>query len=159
MGVSCRRFPAQTLFPIQSYSIWRTLMIKSALRLALIALCLIALYPATATAQLSGTVNFVVLRVTFSDFGTGTRFTAAQTTANFNNIATLWGAESSYGNINLQYQFAGPSQMPSTSGTYLDSGGGNSSTTAAIVQLINDAVAASPNSISWNNVYGIVVVF
>ena len=134
-------------------------MIKSALRLALIAVCLIPLCPATATAQLSGTVNFVVLRVTFSDFGTGTRFTAAQTTTNFNNIATLWGSETSYGNISLKYQFAGPSQMPSTSPTYLDSGGGNSSTTAAIVQLINDAVAASPNTITWDNVFGIVVVF
>lgn len=134
-------------------------MIKSVLRLTLIALCLSALHSATATAQLSGTINFVVLRVTFSDFGTGTRFTSAQTTANFNNIATLWGTQSSYGRINLQYQFAGPAQMPSTSPTYLDSGGGNSSSTAAILQLINDAVAASPNSINWNNVFGVVVVF
>lgn len=112
-----------------------------------------------ARAQLSGDVNFVVIEVTFSDFGTGTRFTNAQMQANFNNIATSWGTQTSYGHINVKYQFAGPFQMPSTSGTYLDDQSGQSSTTAAIVKLINDAVAATPNTINWNNVYGVVVLF
>ncbi len=108
-------------------------------------------------AQLPSTVNFVVLRVTFSDFGTTTRFTTAQTQTDFGNIATLWGTQSSYGNITVSYQFAGPYQVASTSPTYLDLG--NSSSTAAIVQLINDAVSASPTTITWNNVYGVVVLF
>jgi hypothetical protein len=111
----------------------------------------------------TGAVNFVVLRVSFNDFGTATRFTTAQTQANFASIAQLW-SDSSYGNINLNYQFAGPTQVsesgvatPST--TFLDSGGGNSSTTAAIVRLIKDAVAGSPTTINWGNVYGLVVLF
>ena len=99
-----------------------------------------------ANAQLSGAVNFVVLRVSFSDFPSGSRFTTAQTQTNFSNIATLWGNDTSYGTINLQYQYAGPFQMPSTSPTYIDVAG-NSSSLGAIVQLVNDAVAKSPTSI------------
>jgi len=111
-----------------------------------------------ANAQLSGAVNFVVLRVSFSDFPSGSRFTTAQTQTNFSNIATLWGNDTSYGTINLQYQYAGPFQMPSTSPTYIDVAG-NSSSLGAIVQLVNDAVAKSPTSINWSNVYGVVVLF
>jgi len=52
-----------------------------------------------------GPVNFVVLRVTFSDFGTGTRFNASATQANLANIATLWApsrhTETSHSNIKL----------------------------------------------------------
>ena len=101
---------------------------------------------APVAAQLTGPVNFVVLHVTFSDFGTGTRFTTSQLQGDFGNVATLWGSQSSYGTINVQYQFAGPYQVASQSSTYLDLQGGQSSSTTAIVQLINDAVAASPNT-------------
>lgn len=126
---------------------------------ALLALGMVGLGGIRPAAQLTGTVNFVVLHVTFSDFGTGTRFTTAQVQANFNNIATLLGNESSYGTINVQYQFGGPYQVASASATYLDQQGGQSSSGAAIVQLINDAVAGSPNRINWTNVYGVVVLF
>jgi hypothetical protein len=110
---------------------------------------------ATRAHALSGTVNFVVLRVSFSDFASGARFTSAQTQTNFDNIATLWGNDTSYGNITLKYQTAGPFQMPKTSPSYIDVGG-NSSSLAAIVTLVNDAVAASPTTINWSNVYGVV---
>lgn len=113
---------------------------------------------ATRAHALSGTVNFVVLRVSFSDFASGARFTSAQTQTNFDNIATLWGNDTSYGNITLKYQTAGPFQMPKTSPSYIDVGG-NSSSLAAIVTLVNDAVAASPTTINWSNVYGVVVDF
>ncbi len=129
------------------------------LAFALLALGVVGLGGTRTAAQLTGTVNFVVLHVTFSDFGTGTRFTTAQVQTNFNNIATLWGNESSYGTINVQYQFGGPYQVASPSATYLDQQGGQSSSGAAIVQLINDAVAGSPNTINWTNVYGVVVLF
>ena len=113
----------------------------------------------SANAQLTGNVNFVVLKVTFSDFGTTTRFTNTQTQADFQNVAKLWGDETSYGKIALKYQFAGPYQVTSPSTTYLDVQSGQSSSTAAIVQLVNDAVSASPTTINWNNVYGVVVLF
>jgi hypothetical protein len=83
------------------------------LGLLLFAAALIIVVPLRAEAQLSGPVNYVVLRVTFSDFGTNTRFTTAQAQTNFNNIAKLWGTESSYGNITLNYQFGGPFQVAS----------------------------------------------
>src|SRR6266478_9315095 len=73
-----------------------------------------------AMAALPSNVQFVVLQATFKDFPAGSRFTAAQTQTNFNNIATLWGNDTSYGNITLSFQFAGPNQMPSNSTTYLD---------------------------------------
>jgi hypothetical protein len=97
-------------------------MSRSSFGCALLATVLVLLIPARVFA-LSGTVNFVVLRVTFSDFGTGTRFTTAQAQANFDNIAKLWGKESSYANIALQYQYAGPYQVASPSATYLDQQG------------------------------------
>lgn len=108
---------------------------------------------------ITGGVNLVVLRVTFSDFGTGTRFTTAQIQNNFNSVAQLWGTDSAYGNLTLNFQFAGPYQVASTSGTYLNDQGGQSSTTAAIQTLVNDAVAASPQTITWSGVYGVVVLF
>jgi hypothetical protein len=134
-------------------------MSKLPFMFSLLVLGLVGLGGIRAAAQLTGTVNFVVLHVTFSDFGTGTRFTTAQVQTNLNNIATLWGNESSYGTINVQYQFGGPYQVASPSGTYLDQQGGQSSSTAAIVQLIKDAVAGSPNTINWTNVYGVIVLF
>lgn len=107
---------------------------------------------------ITGSVNFVVLRVTFSDFGTNTRFTTAQTQTNFNSISQLWN-ESSYGNLTLNFQLVGHNQVAEASTAYLDQGGGNSSSTAAIVGLVNDAVATTSNTMNWNNVYGVVVVF
>jgi hypothetical protein len=55
-----------------------------------LAACLL-LVGSNATA-VTGNLQFVVLRVTFSDFGTGTRFTTAQTQSHFNSVAQLWGA-------------------------------------------------------------------
>jgi hypothetical protein len=112
-----------------------------------------------AMAALPSNVQFVVLQVTFKDFPAGSRFTTAQTQTNFNNIATLWGNDTSYGNITLSYQFAGPNQMPSNSTTYLDQQSGQFSSSTAVDQIVKDAVAASPNTINWNSVYGVVVAF
>src|ERR1035438_8461956 len=55
-------------------------MSKSSLGFLLFLICLISATP-RAGAQLSGNVNFVVLKVTFSDFGTATHFTQAPRTA------------------------------------------------------------------------------
>jgi len=133
-------------------------MLASVLKRALVLLALTPLFGATATA-LPSTVNFVVLRVTFPDFPSGTRFTTTQTKQNFASVGKVWGNDTSYGNITLKYQFAGPLTMPHNSSTYLDAGGGNSSTNAAMLQLLGDAIAAAPNTINWSNVYGVVVLF
>jgi hypothetical protein len=107
---------------------------------------------------ITGGVNFVVIRVSFSDFPAGSRFTAAQTQTRFNSIAQLWN-ESSYGQLTTNFQIVGPNQVAQTSPTYLDQGGGNFSSTAAVVRLVNDAVATTANNMNWNNVYGVMVLF
>jgi hypothetical protein len=108
--------------------------------------------------------NFVVLRVSFSDFPKGSdgkplsRFDDATTQTYFNNIAQLWG-NTSYGNISISYQFAGNAAnrvMPKTSTSYLT---GNTSSDAQITSLVTDAVAQSPTTIDWSAVYGLVVLF
>jgi hypothetical protein len=118
------------------------------------------LYPIESLAQLTGDVNFVVLRVTFPDFGPGTRFTEAQVENDFANIGTLWGNHTSYGTINLHYQFAGPYQLPSNSGTYIHSTPqGFTSSDGEALRLLTDAVANSPNTVNWAAVYGVVILF
>jgi len=114
---------------------------------------------ATRAQALTGPVNFVVLRVTFADFPAGSRFTAAQTQTNFNNITTLWDTDSSYGNISPSFQIAGPYQVAQPSTTYLDIESGQSSSISAMLQLLGDAVDASPSTINWTNVYGVILLF
>jgi hypothetical protein len=126
-------------------------------RLLLLALASVFVLAGSGRA-ITGSVTFVVLKVTFSDFPAGSRFTAAQTQTNFNSVAQLWN-ESSYGNLTLNFQTVGPAQVAHPSGTYLDIQSGQSSSTAAIVNLVNDAVATTSNTMNWNNVYGVVVLF
>ena len=134
-------------------------MLKAQFRLVFFICVLLLAGSASASANLTGPVNFVVLRVRFSDFPAGTRFTTAQTIANFNNIAQLWGTDTSYGTISLHFQFAGPYLVKSPSTTYLDMQGGHFSSNAGVLQLLTDAVAKSPSTINWSNVYGVVLLF
>src|SRR5258708_13147882 len=78
------------------------LLMKIGSRITSVVLLISAAMTMSALAQLLGPVNFVVLRVTFSDFGTGTRFNASATQATLDNIATLCGNEPSYVTITLQ---------------------------------------------------------
>ena len=102
---------AQQFWILIPKSEMEVVMAKSTMAATLTAVLLLVLCSLRADAQLSGTLNFVVLHVTFSDFGTGTRFTTTQVQTNFNNVADLWGTQSSYGNITIQYQFGGPYQV------------------------------------------------
>ena len=108
---------------------------------------------------LTGTQNILVLRVQFKDI-TGTTFTAAQTTALFNNIAQLWGSDSSYGTITPNFQISSLYSVPSKLATYvdLDSPPDESSGTA-FTQLVKDAVANAPSGLNWSNLHSLMIVF
>jgi hypothetical protein len=144
-------------------------MLTSLLKPALVAISLMLIGSASATAALPSVVNLVVLRVSFPDttvFPAGTRFNPTEIQTNFNSIAQLW-SNTSYGNISLSFQFAGPFNMPKTSPSYLGSDGqsacsmdskGNC-TDDPLGLTITDAVANVPTTIDWSNVYGVIVLF
>jgi hypothetical protein len=132
-------------------------MLKILFRHVLLALVVLLVSSAGANAGLNGPVNFVVLRVTFKDFPAGTRFTTAQTQGYFNSIAQLW-SETSYGNISLHFQYAGPYRAQSKSCIYLNLQSCQLASNTSIVKLVDEAVANSPKTINWSNVYGVVVL-
>jgi len=126
----------------------------------MLALALAALLPLSGTparAQLTGSLNIVVLRVQFSDM-VGSTFTAAQTTGLFNNIAKLWGSDSSYGKMSLNFRISPLYSIPGTTASYIDLGN-NFSTPAAVTQLVSAAVQNAPSSINWSNVHSVMILF
>jgi len=58
---------------------------------ALVAIAFILTVPISAKADLPGIVDFVVLRVLFTDFPMGSRFTGPEVQTNVNSIVQLWG--------------------------------------------------------------------
>src|SRR6516162_3658336 len=89
-------------------------------------LLLLLLPPAPARAQLTGTLNFLVLRVQFKDM-TGSTYTAAQTQAIFDSIKTLWGTDSSYGAMTPNFRISGLYNVPQNTSVYVDVGNNSSS--------------------------------
>jgi hypothetical protein len=126
------------------------------MRKIVLALVLIAL-GTPAHAQLTGPQNIVVLRVRFSDM-TGTTFTTAQVQNAFDNINKLWGNDSSYAAMSLNFRISPLYNVPKATATYLDVGG-TSSSASAYTTLVNDAVAAAPAATDWTNLHGLVVLF
>jgi hypothetical protein len=116
----------------------RSLTIRGLVMLTSVLTALVLVTGVAMVHALSGAVNFAVLRT----------FTTPQTQADFKNIAQLWGQDTSYGNINIDYQFSDRHQVVKASTSYLDSDGGNFSSNAAIASLVNDAVAGSPNTLN-----------
>jgi hypothetical protein len=109
----------------------------------------------------SGTKHFVVLRTYFHDYANTSRYSQTQIQDFFSKIATLWGTDSSYGNITLTYEVSSLYQLPSNRSTYIDTppdSGGDLSSGGKYMQVLNDAVANSPAGIDWSNVDGVVVV-
>ena len=145
--------------------------------------------PVVCTSQSEGPAvcNFVVLRVSFSDLpkdSSGvalTRFADSETETYFNNVAQLWGAYTSYGNISLKFQIISPYEMPQMSkaylgddrqsGTFIKDKDGNIikdkdgnptfNQGSLLMPTLLDAVANIPTTtnIDWSNVYGVIVLF
>lgn len=110
-----------------------------------------------AKAQLTGTQNFLVLRVQFKDV-TGTSFTTAQTQIMFDDIKTLWGTNSSYGTMTPNFRITPVYKVPQKLATYVDVAG-NSSTGTGFTALVNDAVAKAPTGTDFSNLRGMIVLF
>jgi hypothetical protein len=130
--------------------------------LVAIGLLLSALTTAPASAQvLTGTKHIVVLRVYFHDYANTSRYTQAQIQTFFNDINTLWGAHSSYGNISLTSQVSTLFQLPGNRSDYIDTppdAGGDLSSGGKFTKVLTDAIANSPAGINWSTVDAVVVV-
>ena len=120
-------------------------------------LLLLLLPAAPARAQLTGTLNFLVLRVQFKDM-TGSTYTAAQTQAMFDSIKTLWGTDSSYGAMTPNFRISGLYNVPQNTSVYVDVGN-NSSSAAGFNALVGDAVAKSPAGTDFSNLSGLIILF
>ena len=71
----------------------------------LFAMILLLLPVVPARAQLTGTLNFLVLRVQFKDI-TGSTYTTAQTQSMFDEIKTSWGTQTSYGAMTPNFRIS-----------------------------------------------------
>jgi hypothetical protein len=120
---------------------------------------LLLLLPLTAPAhgQLTGTLNFLVLRVQFHDM-TGASFTDAQTQTMFDSIKTLWGTNSAYGAMTQNFRLTSLYKVPQNTSVYVDVGGSSSSGTAYNA-LVADAVANAPSGTDFSNLTGLIVLF
>src|SRR5215472_8505210 len=91
-----------------------------AIKAALVA-ALVILIPRASWADFTGPQKIFVLRVQAHD-STGTTYTAAEVQQQFDDIATLWGTHSSYGNIKLEFQITALYTLPQNFTTYVDQG-------------------------------------
>lgn len=109
----------------------------------------------------SGTKHIVVLRVYFHDYTATSRYTKTQVQGFFTQMNTLWGTNSSYGNISLDAQVSDLFQLPSNRDAYIDTPpdvGGDLSSGGKYMKVLDDAVANSPAGITWTNVDGVMVL-
>jgi hypothetical protein len=123
----------------------------------LIPLLLLLPLAAPAQAQLTGTVNFLVLRVQFKDM-TGTSFTTAQTQTMFDSIKTLWGSNSAYGAMTPNFRITSLYPVPQNTSVYIDVGS-DSSSGAGFNALVADAVSKAPSGTDFSNLTGLIVLF
>lgn len=115
--------------------------------------------PRLASANVSGTKNVVVLRIYFNDYTNTSRYTKTQVQGFFTQLNTLWGTHNAYGKITLNAQVSDLYKLPSNRSTYIDDfSDGDLSTGGKYMQVLNDAVANVPSSISWSNVDAVMVV-
>src|SRR6266446_7667753 len=111
----------------------------------------------SARAQLTGTQNFLVLRVQFKDI-TGPTYNPAQTQTLFDNIKTLWGTDSSYGVLVPNFRISSLYPVPQNTSVYVDLGN-SSSTATGFTALVNDAVANAPMGTDFSNLTGLIILF
>ena len=122
--------------------------------LAMLGAALLAMLPGAALADFTGPQKIVVLRVQAHD-STGTTYTSAQVQQEFDNITTLWGPHSSYGNIQPQFQVSALYTLPQNFTTYVDQT--DHSSDAAFSKILADAVANAPAGLDWTNLRGVVI--
>lgn len=104
--------------------------------------------------DLLGPQKILVLRVLAKD-QTTTTFSDAQVQAQFDQIRDLWGAHSSYGKIQPQFQITSLYSLPGSFADYIDEG--DHSSAPAFYKAVGDAVSAAPPGLDWSNLRGIVI--
>ena len=129
--------------------------------LAIAAALLLSLPGLVNAADFVGQKKFLVLRVQAHD-ATTTTYTAAQVQTHFDAITTLWGPHSSYGKIQPKFQISDLYTLPANFSDYVNSipSGGtsaDSSTDAAFVKALTDAVANAPSGLDWSGLQGLVI--
>ena len=107
----------------------------------------------------SGTKNVVALRVYFQDYANTSRYTQTQVDGFFANMNTLWGTQSSYGNMSLNVQTNNALiQLPDNRSAYIDDfSDGDLSNGGKFQKVIDDAIANS-TGFTWTNVDAVMVI-
>jgi hypothetical protein len=125
-------------------------------------LLIVCLHPAAASAgTVSGAKRVIILRVYFHDYSNTSHFTQTQVQGFFNNINTLWGTNSSYGNISISAQVSALYQIPGNRSDYIDTPpdiGGDLSSGTKFQKVLDDSVAAAPSGLDWTNIAAVMVV-
>jgi hypothetical protein len=120
---------------------------------------LFAASPALRAGVVTGTKHFIVLHVYFHDRTATARYTQPQVEGFMSQLATVWGTDSSYSNINLTYQVSSLFQLPGNHDDYITHhSDGDTSDGGQYMKVLNDSVANSPGGIDWTTVDGVVVV-
>jgi hypothetical protein len=96
---------------------------------------------------------------TSDDYTATSRYTKTQVEGFFTQINTLWGTQSSYGNISIAAQVSDLFQLPDNRSAYIDDfSDGDRSDGGKFQKVLDDAIANAPAGLSWSNVDGVVVV-
>ena len=122
----------------------------------------VCLHPTSSRAvTVSGPKRIMVLRVYFHDYSNASHFTQAQVQGFFGDINTLWGTESSYGNISTSAQVSALYQISGNRSDYIDTppdAGGDLSSGGKFQKVLDDSVAAAPNGLDWTSIDAVMVV-
>jgi hypothetical protein len=106
--------------------------------------------------QLSGSQNFLVLRVRFKDMA-GFRFSDTETRSIFDKIANHWGPSISYGAITVSFRIADRTDVPKNTYEYIGYDATISDSGASL--LVSDALPKAPASVKWDQLAGLVILF
>ncbi|MCE3608350.1 hypothetical protein LXA47_32810 [Massilia sp. P8910] len=136
----------------------RILRGRLVLSLTLLTLPFLVALPAQAVV-VTGVKKVVVLRVYFQDYSNTSRYTQAQVQGFFNNMNTLWGTNTSHGNISITAQAnSALIQLPDNRSSYIDDfPDGDLSNGTKFQKVIDDAIANS-SGMDWTNVDAVIVV-
>ncbi|MEE9320820.1 MAG: hypothetical protein V3U76_10275 [Granulosicoccus sp.] len=121
--------------------------------------CALAMVSApVATADVTGPLKMIALRVYFQDYIEESRFNTVQFETLTNSIDKLW-RDTSYGNSSLDWQISELYQLPDNRSAYIDDlGNGDLSNGGKFMKVLNDAIANAPSGIDWTDIDGVTIM-
>jgi hypothetical protein len=119
----------------------------------------LSLVPSGGTlATVSGTKKVMVLRAYFHDYANSFRYTKSQVEGFMGDLDSLW-KNTSYGNIDLDYQVSDPIQLPNNRSSYVtDHSDGDLSEGAQFSDVLKDAISHAPSGLDWDGLSAVLVV-